>query len=380
MSTEQDLAALINCKDSKCDDQKIFRGHYLDIDQAEFHGVLPLLQFKLAQLEKEQKADQKIDRSIIDRITRYSHHCAASEMQLAAGYKHALTLIESHDPVILKGAVMAYHYYPQPHHRPMVDVDILIAENTGEIIRKLLVENGFDLVSSNAGEIVLTQFSCTKMLSHCLTLHLDIHSKLFNRPGMHDLLDYDEIRAEARRITVYSQEFLVPSACHCLIHACLHLMAHHENSRRLIWLYDIKLILEKFTEIDREQLLAFTHSKRIAIVILTAINACNTVFPLGRVALNSELERQSNDQAENAHPATRLLHKHSPATLLLSDWGQIKGMENRLKWLKEHLFPKPEYIREKYGVQYSPLILIFYVWRIIGGSVRLFTRKTKVEF
>jgi hypothetical protein len=296
-------------------------------------------------------------------------------MQLTVEYQQAFVPLSKHEPVLLKGAVMAHQYYQQPYHRPMTDVDLFIPENIVEVVKKDMVGNGFNLVSSNAGEMVLTQFSCTKKLHNGLTLNFDIHSQLFNRPGMHDLLGYIEIRAAALRANIFGQAALVPCPSHCLLHACLHLMAHHENSRRLIWLYDIKLILDKFTDQDMLQLLEFTHSRKIAKVILTAIDACDTMFPIPVQELRAELEQQTGDQAGNVHPATDLLLEHTPAAILLSDWKQIKGMRNRLKWLKEHLFPKPEYIRQKFGVKSSPMLLIFYVWRIMKGSVRLFTRK-----
>jgi hypothetical protein len=295
-------------------------------------------------------------------------------MQLAVEYQQIFALLTVHEPVLLKGIVMAYQYYQQPWHRPMTDVDLLIPESTTEVVKNTLVENGYKLVSSNSGDIVLTQFSCTKRLQNDLTLNFDIHTRLFNRPGMHYLLEYGELRTNARQVNIFEQTALVPCPSHCLLHACLHLMAHHENSRRLIWLYDIKLILDQFTNEDRVQLLEFTQSRKIAKVVLTAIDACNTVFPVHIQDIQASLEQQVKDQAENAHQATDLLFKQSPAALFLSDWKQIKGIRNRFKWLKEHLFPKPEYIRQKYGVESGPMLLIFYVWRIVKGSVRLFTR------
>ena len=219
--------------------------------------------------------------------------------------------------------------------------------------------------------MVMNQFIMTGKLSGGSTIAIDIHTRLFNRPGMRDLLNYDEILSSARQMKITDQTALAPSTEHCLIHAALHLMAHHQNSRKLIWLHDIWLLTRSLKKEDTKRLLAYTSRKRIALILVCALEGCHRLFPLVDLKLLNKLKEQAEHQENTEHPSTIALTDSSLTDRLKTDWKAISGVKTRLKWLKGHLFPSYSYISKKYNVDAFPLVWACYVWRIIHGSVKL---------
>ena len=57
--------------------------------------------------------------------------------------------------------------------------------------------------------------------------------------------------------------------------------------------------------------------------------------------------------------------------VLLSDWRQLRGFALRLRFLREHLFPDPEFIRNRYGVSHTFALPFLYVHRLAAGAFRL---------
>lgn len=374
MSPEQTFIAIINSSENSDFNQDIFPINTIDFDRAEQHGVVTLLEQKLSHLQKYTESEKITNQDLGNKLKDFARLSAANEMHIALARNIALKALENYHPILLKGTVMANQYYAKPYHRPMGDVDILIENDSVESIRSILLSNRFTLESSNFGDKVLRQFSCIKALDNEINLHFDIHTQLFNRPGLHNLLSYQELKKYSVRLNLGGQIVLVPSAAHCAIHACVHLMAHHANSRRLIWLYDIKLILESFTDEDKEYFLDFVEINKIARIALSAIEACHRQFPLKNQEIFSSLVRLDKSQQGDFHPATNFLLDSSQVKILLGDWSQTHGMRNRIKWLREHLFPHPPYIQEQFNVRSTPMIIAFYIWRILRGSVKLFTR------
>ena len=347
----------------------------LNYQMLEESGLTTVLQDKLAvlcKLESTEAAPQlMIDQTDLDRLNRAAHHRVAAQLQLETEFANVLKLLEPFTPIFLKGFAMAYKYYPEPYHRPMVDVDILISSDHAKDIRDVLQQAGYTLLQTNFGEIVLSQFSCIKDIGGSQKLHLDLHTRLFNRPTMIDLLTSEEIFQNKQTISINGQSAWIPCPAHCLLHAALHLMAHHHNSRRLIWLYDIKLILEKFNESDYSALYQYTHNKLIAKIVEVAVQSALERFPIPGNDLVKNLSQQSLQQQNKNHPSTAYLMTNQSKDSIFLDWKHMKGTQLRLSWLKEHLFPGSDYIKSKYGIKSKLLIVFFYVWRIIAGSVRL---------
>ena len=87
-----------------------------------------------------------------------------------------------------------------------------------------------------------------------------------------------------------------------------------------------------------------------------------------------ELKTQAEQESGNEHPATRLLVSQSEAGNIAGDWASLNGFSERMTWLSKRLFPSRKYMEARYKVHFPPLLWGCYLWRIVRGSVRLFTR------
>lgn len=274
--------------------------------------------------------------------------------------------------MILKGEAMAYACYRQYQERPMTDLDILVPDTRLKSVSDSLIEAGYRRADSSSGDLVMPQISFSKILTPGVTNVLDVHTALFNRPGLQKLLGYEELLICAQHGK--HPAGLIPSLGNLLIHASLHLMAHHFNSRRLIWLYDIKLLLEKMRDEDDQHVITFCQRHRLAAAILKAVQASRLVFPSGHCALSDQLEKQAVAQIA-PHIATGLLKAESQSSVVIQDWNSLRGIRQRGTWLRQHLLPAPDYMMQRYNSVSKWRLPFYYLWRILRGSVKLFDSK-----
>ena len=344
----------------------------LDTALMEQEGVAALVQNQLLQLHDESNQDI-LSVSLYQRIKNHVRHQSAAQLQMAAELSEVLTELKDFNPILLKGAAMSMIYYPEPYLRPMADVDLLINPSQAEAVKSVLIDHGFELWNSNFDEWVMPQFSCVKSFSGNLKLHLDIHVRLFNRTLMHDLLMQVELEHQKREIQIESTWVSAPSPCHMLIHAVLHLVGHHNDHRRLIWLYDIHLILQSFSDSDRKQVLDIASEKGISGVLRQVVQEVNQCFKSDDVGLCEQLQKSA--EAERTHPIGNYLEDSTKSAQDLRDFLHIKGFKPRMAWLKHHFFPNLSYIQKKYNCPNKFVAVWFYLWRILSGSVRLIFHK-----
>ena len=352
----------------------------LSIEMLQSEGVYPLFCHRLKQTyhspETTKNNDLAKTNPLFSKSIKAGYQSIAQELDMDFGLEKTLHSINDFSPLLLKGVVMSHCFYEHPHLRPMDDIDLVIPDKSAGAVQTRLIKKGFKLLNNSFDDIVMNQFIMTNKLSGGSTIALDIHTRVFNRPGMRDLLNYDEILSNARKIQIAGQTALVPCAAHCLIHAALHLMAHHQNSRKLIWLYDIYLLEKSLGDEEIERLLAYSSKKRIAFILVCALERCHRFFPLTGLKLLPKLKEQVKQQINIEHPSTIALTDASLVDRLKSDWKAASGVKVRLKWLKAHLFPSYSYIRKKYNVSAFPLVWACYVWRIVHGTVKLFRTRS----
>jgi len=297
---------------------------------------------------------------------------AARSMLLQEERIRVLQILNKDEPLVLKGEAMAYACYRQYQDRPMTDLDILVKNTRFKSISNSLIEAGYSRADSTSGDLVMPQISFSKKLTRNVTNVLDVHTALFNRPGLQNLLDYEELLIGAQHGK--HPAGLIPSLGNLLIHASLHLMAHHFNSRRLIWLYDIKLLLEKMSGDDDQHVISFCQRHRLAAAILKAVEASELVFPSDHSALSDQLEMQAAEQIA-PHIATGLLKADSQSSLVIQDWNSLRGIRQRGAWLRQHLLPAPDYMMRRYNLASKWRLPFYYLWRILRGSVKIFGSK-----
>lgn len=126
------------------------------------------------------------------------------------------------EPIVLKGAALAYLAYPEPAHRTLSDIDVLLPREHLRRASEILVESGFRIADEHPDA------------DHHLQPHyadeggvaVELHDRLL--PERHPFtidLDLLRDRSEIRHIAGVEGRVLAPADA--LLHTCVHLAYAH---------------------------------------------------------------------------------------------------------------------------------------------------------
>ena len=267
------------------------------------------------------------------------------------------SLEQEHIPtLILKGAALAHTHYPEAYLRSRCDTDIYIAPQTIRRFRDLSVGLGYQL----SGFIYKShQFNCFKTTFGGGAVNYDVHWRPANWPKYARVLGYEELWSSAVSIPKLAGAFTL-SPVHSLLLACMHRAgsARHDPDR-LIWLYDIHLLMSGLSQ--RESI------------------------EFARRAVRGNIQRECRDAIEKAHEcfATSIPEEvlntlaasgdldsagrrfsNSSLGLIVDDLKQLPDIPSRVELMREYLFPSGDYLLARYGRKgliWVPLLYLKYV-------------------
>lgn len=262
--------------------------------------------------------------------------------------------------IVFKGAHLAYTFYPDPALRPHVDIDLLIHPRDVEAARRVLERSGHRLLPHVSGRFVMSQFHYVDGGAGAHTY--DVHWQIANPTMFRDLLPFEHVRAQAVRLEPFGAHGLGPSVPHAMLIACMHRAAHHGASDRLIWLQDLRLMLQSAST---RQLDEFCRLADAAGLNAVCADACaRTADLFGDVAVPARLRVQAGATPE---PTRAYLAAPSPLRHLWLDLRALGSWWDRAVLLREHLFPPVGYIRQTADSR-APLPW-HYATRIVRGAL-----------
>lgn len=277
-------------------------------------------------------------------------------------------------PLLMKGLPLAYTHYRSPDLRPRGDADMLIRRAEREAASGVLAELGYERLNTMRGELVSSQSSWNKLDGYGVTHSIDLHWRINNCQIFAEAASYDELLIGSVAIQVLGGRALGP--VHALLLACMHRVAHVtaawsvNDSRhygdRLIWLYDIHLVASRMSSTELTEFVRLAVERRLKTICIDGLRQSQRCFatPLPDEVLGALLA------AGPAEPSARYLE---PGRLrfLVRDVRSLSRVYDRLRLVKEHLFPPAEYMRKKYSVSGHAWLSILYLRRAIQGIWRL---------
>jgi Uncharacterised nucleotidyltransferase len=274
--------------------------------------------------------------------------------------------------LLLKGAQIAYTHYPRPWLRPRLDTDLLVAPSDRTRANDVLRRMGYLPETHYSGDLVTHQFQFHRSNRYGLIDRIDLHWKIANPHVFADAFTFEELDAHSTPVPALGPDARGLSDAHALVLACIHRVAHHDNSQRLIWLYDIHLLAERASAACRAAVLELAASRRLRSVCAQGLHHARdrfaTTIPPGWL-------EQLDAPGADIEPAAAFLQAgRRPVDTLLTDLRALGGWKPRLKLLREHVIPPPAYMRQAYGVA-NPLLLPFtYTHRVVAGMRKWFRR------
>ena len=129
---------------------------------------------------------------------------------------------EGIEPVLLKGAALAYTAYPDPALRSMGDIDLLVPPCQIEDARATLLNHGFLAEAGDEG----TDHHLPPLQSPNGHVRVELHHSLLQRSSPYHV-DTGEIRSRCMYVEIGQTEAIVLDPTDALQHACLHLSYSH---------------------------------------------------------------------------------------------------------------------------------------------------------
>ncbi len=275
--------------------------------------------------------------------------------------------------LLLKGAALAYTVYAAPHVRPRGDLDLLIAHADLEAADQALVAAGWLRAVEHDSESITTQRHYVLGGPVRFAEHLDLHWKIAVPRVFGDALGFEELASRAVQIPALGPDALALSAPDALFLACLHRVAHHGDTKNLLWLWDIHLLASSLSENERTRFADLADQRSMRAVCARGLELAETRFATPRAPdLIATLRRRAGSLDE---PSARFLRGGTRQIELLGfELATAGNWRARVALVSAHLFPDAAYVRSIYPRWPAAALPLAYLDRIVRGSPKWFRR------
>ena len=272
--------------------------------------------------------------------------------------------------LLFKGAGLAYTHYEQSYFRDRCDTDLLFPDQAAfETGWQVLKTMGYSRRNTLSGEFVGYQQSCFRPLGEDVHQVLDCHVRINDYVFYADAFDFEELRQQSVPIPALADAAYTLGKTHALLVACMHRVATIPlgGADRLIWLYDIYLLGRSFNTADWDN---FLHQARIKSLCGTCVNSLRAAMAFFPVPVPEALLQQLEQGAaeEPFKPGMGMKRWR----FYLAVFRSVPGIGKKTRLLREHFFPRPAYLMEKYGTRSWIKLPFLYVHRIFSGWKRYF--------
>lgn len=293
--------------------------------------------------------------------------------------------------VALKGLDLAYSLYSEPALRPMGDLDFLIRASDLQAATMLVKDHGYQLedelrsIPASLRWLVTYEANFDKLQpTH---VHLELHWNLIGSScsQLQPEIDWFWAQRLHRQMGTQAVPGLTPTAQ--FLYAAAHLgIKHSDRETRLIWYYDLYLLLQRFcAQIDWREL--FSRARQFGWQpglsrVLKGLASCFAInlpdlLPGELQPVLMEILSEPNYQP-TAQAATRWQGVNKKLNAY--------GWRIRVQWILWLLCPNPAYLRWRYRLRNAWLIPFYYPYRwldILGDGLATLYHKlipvTKLE-
>jgi len=301
------------------------------------------------------------------------HSYIAGELVRAHEIAQVLDSLASHKvfPILLKGTALAYTVYPSPSTRPRVDTDLLIARDQIAMTRDVLAARGYVEPAMSGGEFVFGQFHMAKLDRWGVEHVFDIHWRISSQSLFASVLTYDELHAHAIVVPALGEQARAAAFDHALLLACVHPVMHHRNTERMIWFRDIDLLVRRMSDEELHRFAELALKKGMARICAHQLSIATEQFhsPLPTAVMRRLRTAATEAAAIYLRPNRRWHHE------LLWNVRNLHGWVDRVRLLREILFPGAAYMLEAYHLGAGGVVLLpaLYAHRCAYGAFKVLT-------
>jgi hypothetical protein len=221
--------------------------------------------------------------------------------------------------------------------------------------------------ATNTGALVSHQVGFERQDANGLRHVIDLHWKIANPQILADALPFDDLWTSACAAPAIGPAARVPGTVESIATACIHRLAHHQRHDRLIWLYDLRLLSASLDANAWRALRELACARRIAGVCVDGLRAARDRVG-GTLPNDIEMALDAAAPGEPSHAYVD--HELSKSDVLWSDLKTLSTWGERVRLVREHVFPSPAFIRQRYGTRTRLLLPALYLHRLIAGASR----------
>jgi Uncharacterised nucleotidyltransferase len=328
---------------------------------AEAHGVQGLVRRVL----KAKGLWDAIDQDVRSALDAQVHHDVLAEECRRGQTACVVRAMRSAgvSTLTIKGSALAYTHYPAPYLRPRCDTDLLVSPDAMPRASEVLESLGYSRLTMVAREVVHTQSAWVNRKA-LVGQTIDLHWRISARPLLAKCLSFEELLQDAVTVPRLDEPALVPAPVHALMLACVHRVAHHGTSRRLIWLYDISLLADGLSADEWERFLKLASGKAMCgvcadgIETAAALVGCSTETTDRLETLRALGRAKRETSASYVNDGRDALHR------ILIDVRHTRRPFDKIRLLAGHLFPDADYMRSAFGARSLPGLAYAYLHRL----------------
>jgi hypothetical protein len=275
-------------------------------------------------------------------------------------------------PIVFKGSALCYSHYPHPAARARADSDVLVPPESGPAALDALLQSGFQAILSVTGEMVSTQRSLQLRL-HDVPHTIDLHWRFSNSAVLSGLLSHEELACSTIHIDALGVHARAPSAPYALLIAIVHRAAHRTQpiydgnqavsaAERLVWLYDVDLLVRALHPGEREQFIQL--ARRARDVCVEALTSASATFGSSTELLEAVREIPASQDRVSAYLQAGRIRQW------WLDFGQLGTPRQQIRFMRELLLPDSRYMRSRYPA--GPALPVLYAMRAVRGIAKAF--------
>ncbi len=328
------------------------------------HAIIPLLYWKIGHLPPKLRPPEPTVLHMQKEFMKTRARHLVMERQLCDVLDAFRR--EEISALVLRGPALARTVYPDSATRPFNDIDLLVIPEQYVKAREILTEMGY-LCPFKRFE-TLQEFFNAESFSHVTDktkcFEVDLHWSIFQYHGLKRDNGFGSLFDRKVSVETPTLAYQTLENVDALIHAAFHLLVHHGEGTRLIWIYDIALLAQELTvpkgwEVLQQRALQLKASLAVGDALKLAHSWFGLHIPEGYEDFTSGSRSEDAQRAELSYAK----HKQGRDIRLGGYLSSLRTSKNKIRYLIKFLFPHPDYMRLTYPPSRNWLLPLSYVRR-----------------
>ncbi len=272
--------------------------------------------------------------------------------------------------LLLKGLAWGRLLYEQSYHRAGTDLDVLVEPGGIRAAAECLNGLGLEEVSYPWRNVSRQQVFVWRGAG-ASEVFVDLHEAISNRPLLTRVFPFEQLYAESMPVPGLAPEARTLGLSDAFLYGCAHRIGHSPEERRLIWLYDLHLLLGA---LGREGRLRETADRAVEKGLGTVCSrqSREAVEVFGSEAAEEFCRIMADRGSEDCAGLSGFLEVEGSFWRRLKlDLRGLPGLGAKRRYVREMLFPPIKYMLWKYPGWRRRQAPWLYVRRGWGGMRKL---------